>query len=84
MISVGLNLMKRPLGKARENLEFIANSHALRGITARHYRPVMEALFFALAKLLGLQWTTDVKQAWVQLYSFNVRSHGTYCAFRGF
>ena len=47
----------------------IADIHTHRGIDARQFRPVIQALIYSLEEMLGPAFTPEVRHSWLQLYS---------------
>lgn len=75
----GLKLMQAlrfavaTLDKPRELqpvLEALGRRHFYYGVEDRHYETVGVALLDALEHLLGPAFTPDVKQAWLEIYTF--------------
>jgi hemoglobin-like flavoprotein len=50
-------------------VQALGRRHAGYGVTAAHYATVADALFWTLEQALGSAFTSDVRDAWVEVYS---------------
>jgi hemoglobin-like flavoprotein len=50
-------------------LSDLGRRHSGYGITERHYESVGKALLWALEHALGLEWTSDIENAWAHAYA---------------
>ncbi|QMW07024.1 hemoglobin [Spirosoma foliorum] len=67
MLSIIVARLDRPDTVAQE-IGMLARSHAGYGVQPTHYEDVKEALLWTLERGLGLDWNTDVQQAWIGCY----------------
>ncbi|WP_240625730.1 globin domain-containing protein [Spirosoma pollinicola] len=67
MLSIIVARLDRPDTVAQE-IGLLARSHAGYGVQPSHYADVKEALLWTLERGLGLDWNTDVQQAWIACY----------------
>lgn len=67
-----LNIAVKGLGRLDElvpQIEKLGRNHAGYGVKDEHYETVAAALLWTLEKGLGADFTDDVKDAWVRVYT---------------
>lgn len=69
MISSTVVIAVKPGSEADDGFAKCAAYHAMKGIDASHFGPVIHAMIYALEKILGDEFTPEIRDAWMKLYS---------------